>query len=194
MLELNEDLFIGAGKRRRCCRHPDDPEKRIKIGVSGGKKGRDMQTGRERKYYRLYTKRGCSLKHLSPCYGMEDSNMGPGAVFGIIHNPDGEISATLGSFILGGMLIKDFEEELRELREYMFKEGIICSDFNHGNILVQNQSDGSRRLMIIDGLGNSDLIKVADYYKPFRDKKLERKWARLLWRLGTFEEKARNKT
>lgn len=159
MLELNENLFIGAGKRRRCYRHPDDPEKCIKIGVSGGKKGRDMQTDRERKYYRLYTKRGCSLKHLSPCYGMED-----------------------------------FEEELRELREYMFKEGIICSDFNHGNILVQNQSDGSRRLMIIDGLGNSDLIKVADYYKPFRDKKLERKWARLLWRLGTFEEKARNKT
>lgn len=192
MLELTEDLFIGAGKRRHCYQHPDDRNKCIKIEVCGGKKGRDMQTRRERRYYRLYTKRGCSPKHIAPFYGMVDTNLGPGAVFGIIRNPDGEISAPLGSLILGGMLIKDFKKELEELRDYMSKEGIVCGDFNHGNLLVQDQPDGSRRLMIIDGLGNSDLIPLADYCKPFREKKLERKWARLLWRLGTFEEKARN--
>lgn len=188
MLELNENLFIGAGKRRRCYRHPDDPGKCVK--VSGGKKGRDMGTKREIAYFLKYQKRGCSLLHLATYHGTVETNMGPGVVFDLITNSDDEISSPLGSLILNGMLIKDFEAEIQELRNYMFKEGIICGDFNPGNILVQVQPDGSRRLMIIDGLGNSDFFKIADFIKSFRDKKLERKWARLLWRLGTFEEKA----
>jgi hypothetical protein len=122
---------------------------------------------------------------------MVETNMGRGAVYGIITNSDGSISKSLAELIRAGAPAADFEEELQELREYMFKEGIICGDFNRGNLLVQRQENGSKRLIIIDGLGNSDFIKLADYFRPHRDSKLKRKWDHLTRRLHLLEEQVR---
>ena len=189
MLQLTDDLLIATGERRKCYRHPDDPGKCVK--VSHLTKGRDMQARREDKYYRRYMKRGCSLEHLAAFHGRVETNLGPGYIFDLVTNLDGELSTSLGEYIRGGSLVQSFEAELKKLRAYMFKEGIIAGDFNESNILVQEQGDGNRHLVIIDGLGNSDFIKLADYSKRFRDKKLRRKWAFLLGCLGAFEKMAK---
>lgn len=189
MLTLREEDLIGIGGRRKCYRHPEDPGKCVKISTVT--QGRDQQTRRETAYYRKYSRRGCSMRHLAAYHGRVDTNVGPGWVFDLITDPDGRISPALGALVRDGMPVADLAGELDELRRYMFENGIICGDFNHGNILVQRRKDGSRRLMIIDGLGNSDFIKIGDYWKPHRDRKLHRKWKKLLWRLGTFEEMAR---
>lgn len=190
MLTLREDHLIGTGTRRKCYRHPEDPGKCVK--VSTVVKGRDQQTKREIAYYRKYGRRGCPLHHLAGFHGPVETNLGRGWVFDLITDPDGGISRPLGRMIKDGTPVAELQAELDELRAYMFEHGIICGDFNHDNILVQRQPDGSRRLMIIDGLGNSDYIKLADFWRPHCDRKLVRKWKRLLWRLGTFEEMARN--
>ena len=189
MLVLQEEDLVGTGTRRKCYRHPDEPGKCVKVSTIT--KGRDKQSTRETAYYRKYHRRGCSLVHLAAFHGKVETNLGTGWVFDLVTDPDGRISKPLGQSIKDGDLVADYKKELDELRDYMFTNGIVCGDFNHGNLLVQKQEDGSRRLMIIDGLGNSDFIKLGDYWKPHRDRKLTRKWKKLLWRLGTFEEMAR---
>lgn len=73
----------------------------------------------------------------------------------------------------------------------MVKETIIVGDFNESNILVQQREDSSRHLVIIDGVGNSDFIKFADYLKIFRNKKFDRKWEFLMHQLYIFEKLAK---
>ena len=189
MLQLTDDLLIATGRRRNCYRHPDDPDKCVK--VSHLAKGRDMQARRETKYYCKYMRRGCSMEHLAAFHGQVETNLGPGIMFDLITNPDGELSTTLGACIRGGTPIQTFEAEFKKIFDYMVKEGIIVGDFNESNILVQQRKDGSRHLVIIDGVGNSDFIKLADYSKSFRNKKLHRKWGFLMRQLGRFEKMAK---
>ena len=159
--------------------------------VSHLTEGRDMQARRETKYYRRYMRRGCSMEHLAAFHGQVETNLGPGIIFDLITNPDGELSTTLGACIRGGTPIQTFKTELKKIFDYMVKEAIIAGDFNESNILVQQREDGSRHLVLIDGVGNSDFIKIADYSKNFRDKKLQRKWDFLMSQLGRFERMAK---
>jgi hypothetical protein len=185
MLELSEDLLIGTGRRRRCFQHPDDPGKCVKVSYRIGE--REMGSKREEAYYRKYERRGCSLQHLAKFYGTVETNQGLGYVFELVRDADGSISPSLGELVRGGVPVDELKNELVELRDYMFTEGVIAGDFNQGNILVQQQEGGRRKLVIIDGLGNSDFVKVADYLKPFRDRKLRRKWEKLWGRLKYYE-------
>jgi hypothetical protein len=153
--------------------------------------GRDMQARRETKYYRKYMRRGRSMEHLATFHGQAKTNLGPGIMFDLITDPNGELSTTLGACIQGGTPIQTFEAEFKKLFDYMVKEAIIVGDFNESNILVQQQEDGSRHLVIIDGVGNSDFIKLADYFKNFRNKKLHRKWDFLMSELTRFERMAK---
>ena len=185
MLQLRKDQFIGNGKGRLCYRHPEDSRKCVKVCIPG--QNAEVEARRERVYFEKYRSRGCPMEHIATIHGLVNTNYGKGSVISLVVEPDGLIAKPLAYYIERGASISDFDAELSELRDYLLREGIICSDFNDGNVLLQHLQDGGRRLVIIDGLGNSDFVKLADYGKWFRDRKIERKWKGFYAKLKKYE-------
>ena len=77
---------------------------------------------------------------------------------------------------------------LSDLREYLLRHWITLADANEENLLWQQRSDGSARLVIIDGLGarHCNMKLWLRMHVPFLARyKLRRKWPRVL-------EKVRN--
>jgi hypothetical protein len=61
---------------------------------------------------------------------------------------------------------------------------VLVSDLHPGNLLLQKLSANDYQLVMIDGFGNSDFIKICDYSRFFLKKKLIRKFKRMLLQIG----------
>ena len=174
-LELSEKYFISKGKHRKVYLHPTDSEKCIKIPRAGLKK---RSRDREIKYLLKYSK--WSSNYLSMYLGNVITNLGSGDLFHLIRNSDGSISKPLSEL----EKLEGIEEKIYDLYLECMKHRVVISDLNEGNIVAQMFGDSAYKLWIIDGVGNSDYIKVCDFSKYLLCKKMNRKFSRLARSLG----------
>lgn len=178
MIELNPTAIIGKGLHRECFIHPDDPGRCIKIVVAGN----SNENRREAKYYTRLARRGISWEMLTRFHGLVQTNLGEGAIFELVRDDDGQVSNTLAHYLeseqltaLHGSVICD---ALAQLRAYLLHHSIITMTLKTKNILFQRTGRDSGRLVIVDNLGNSDFIPVANYSAFLARRKIRRKWRR----------------
>ena len=172
-LNINRDL-IGSGKERNCFVHPEKPNKAIKITSGPVTK----QTDRELKFYRGLRKRPqVSFKHIPCYYGEINTNLGPGQMFDLIRDYDGQVSKSLLWYLQQGYSLKFFKKKLKKLYKYLVANELI---FNHdmysGNILYMRKSAGKGRLVIIDGLGDTVYLTWLNAFPNHRKGKIRRRW------------------
>ncbi len=183
---LSDSLLIGSGTERDCYQHPDDPNLCIKVNngkVLKNKKTAAKQNLVEFRYYRRFQKKAKHWTVIPLCHGWTDTNQGPGLVFDLVRNDDGSISLPLIRAIDQQQITADEASLLLlELKRFMMQELVIPNDLHPDNILVQWRS-GTPRLMLIDGIGSRDLIKLAERIKFLGTLKIQRNWNRLLTRL-----------
>ena len=180
MITLSPDTMIGKGLHRECFVHPEDNNRCIKVVTNGNQ----QETEREQGYYQLLEKKGISWDKLPRVYGNIDTNMGPGAVFELIRDPDGQVSKSLEQYLAD----KDYVEKHRnqllgaldELKEYLLKYNIITMPIKPKNILYQQQNDAPGILYIIDNIGNANLIPIDSYIPFFGNRKILRRWNRFI--------------
>jgi|GEM_PF-3037769 len=108
------------------------------------------------------------------------TNLGSGDLFHLIRNSDGSISKPLSEL----EKLEGIEEKIYDLYLECMKHRVVISDLNEGNIVAQMFGDSAYKLWIIDGVGNSDYIKVCDFSKYLLCKKMNRKFSRLARSLG----------
>lgn len=180
MIQLNDDLLIAQGGRRKCFQHPDDLHKCIKISF---KEEECSATAHEANYYRKLKRRQPSLDYagLPKFYGYENSNLGNGGVFELIRDEGTlELSGTLDNYRQNGEIAKDpqlWDKTLAEFRSWMEKHSIIAN-FHHDNICAKRLADGSIRLIAIDGIGHHEFIPISDYLPFMARRKLQRYFKR----------------
>ena len=180
MIELIPESMIGMGQHRECYVHPEDSNRCIKVVVVRG----EEETRREQAYYRLLQKRQISWEMLPRFYGVEETTMGPGAVFDLVRDVDGQVGKTCAHYFESTELTEQNYQglllALQALKQYLLEKNIITMTIFPKNIIYQKISENSGVAVIIDNIGNSDAIPIASYCRPFGNAKMERKWARFV--------------
>ena len=104
------------------------------------------------------------------------------------YEPEGNISKKLSEYIKTNEPNNSLTEKISDLYRLFLESRVLVSDFHPGNLLMQMPSVDDYQLVMIDGYGNSDFIKICDYSRFFLKKKLMRKFTRMLAQLGLPDE------
>jgi hypothetical protein len=176
-ISLSATEFIGAGTDRECYRHPSHPEYCIKI-LRAERHPRRFR--REIRYYRRLASRRIDWRRMTRYHGMVQTNLGQGAIFDLVLDHDGGISKSLEYYLQRDE--PDFDtwaiRELNALARDFYDRWIVFHDLNPSNLLVQRLGGGSKRLVVIDGIGHNHFLSVANYSPAFARRKLVRVWNR----------------
>ena len=172
---------IGCGKERACYVHPDDPTKAVKVSCAET----NIQSKREIGYYTKLLKRSkLQYTHIPAYYGKVKTNLGDAFIVDLVRDYTGEISRSLQWYIRHGESLATFGPGLEEVHRYLVKNLIIFNDdISASNVLVQKISSNKQRLVVIDGLGDSVLIKWLNIFPRLVRKKIDRRWLRFCNRL-----------
>ena len=180
MISLSSDTRFGKGLHRECFVHPDDPALCIKVVTYGNQ----QETKREQHYYQQLQKRNIAWDLLPKFHGNIETSMGPGAVFDLIRDHDGQISKTLEHYLADNSFIKNQKQQLDsalvELRKYLLKHSVMSMAMKPKNIVYQLSESGQGKLFIIDNIGNSDFIPICNYVPYLANKKIIRRWDRFI--------------
>ncbi|RVU84583.1 hypothetical protein EOL70_09990 [Leucothrix sargassi] len=184
MLRLIKEL--GRGKERVCYTHPQDDTKVVKVVYADVTKQMDREIA---VYEQLGSRADISYDHIPRYYQTVETDQGQGYVFDVVTNSDGTTAKPLHWYLQNGARLSDFSEQLNTLRAYFLKHAIVfCNDMSYdGNIIVRERSDGSKKLMVIDGLGDVSFIQWPNRFDVFARRKITRRWERLMQRLNKFE-------
>ena len=172
---------IGEGQERICYRHPEDPDKIIKLQKGSS----DKQTRRELELYRrLARRKSTDYSQLPRYYGKVKTNLGEGFVTDLIRDYDGGISNSLYWYFERGYPVEEFYPYLEELKQYLLDNQVVFSeDLRRTNVLFQRLSPERAQLVVIDGLGNHSAINWFDVFRPVSDSKINRRWERFMHQL-----------
>ena len=172
--------MVGKGFHRECYVHPDNERLCIKVVVNGD----DKEVRREQAYYHFLQKRDIAWDMLPKFHGEVETNLGPGAVFDLIRDADGQVSRTLQQCIdaesIAVLNRQGLQQSLQRLREYLLAENIITMTIKPKNIAYQQRDNQSSVCILIDNIGNSDFIPISSYSRFFGRRKIMRKWARFM--------------
>jgi len=182
-LNLNEDKLIGVGSERKCYFHPRDKRKCIKITYKFGRRTAS-RCKREIKYSLKYSNLPYDLPSIPQYFGTVNTNLGCGHVFELVLDYDGNISKKLSEYIKTNGLNNSLTGKISSLYRSFLQSRVLVSDLHPGNLLLQMPSVDDYHLVMIDGYGNSDFIKICDYSRFFLKKKLMRKFSRMLTQIG----------
>lgn len=184
MIELGPELLVGRGLHRECYQHPQDPGLCVKVLMSA--RGQS-EASREEHYLTLLRRRGISWSALPRFHGTVETNAGKGWVFDLIRDEDGPVSATLHDYLKDEekteAVFSGLKKALPELKETLVGECIVTMNIKAKNIVYCRSTDASGRLVVIDNIGNSDYIPIADYLPFWARLKTRRKWTRFQSRL-----------
>lgn len=178
---LSKKDYISQGLHRKCYHHPNDANKCIKVNYN---QGAEEETNREIAYYKHLIKRNVSFDTLAKYYGAISTNYGEGHVFELIRDYDGKTATPLEKYLVEEVLTQQYFDDLvvslRNLKSALLKDRIITMTIKSKNILFQHLSTKKSRLIIIDNIGNSTFIPIANYISFFAKAKIERTWQRFL--------------
>ncbi|WP_160152381.1 YrbL family protein [Microbulbifer sp. ALW1] len=215
MIDLREQRPFASGGNRHCYRHPEHPERCIKVMIPGRvgelrarapwyKKlfGDDQfdDNAREREGYHQKALKNAAAdsivwQHLPRWYGIEDTSAGPGSVSELILDSSGEPAMTLERYLQLYGLDETIRRALSEFADWLRLSGVMTKNLLPHNLVIRETRENPR-LVLIDGLGRSAFLPFAEIFEGSRNRYLERRikrmWARVEWetsdRAMTWEE------
>ncbi len=206
ILSLEGHTPFAVGGTRLCFVHPNDSNKCVKVLrrdrtpqerrklTTGLKKYRalnhwDDQSKELIAYDQLLNRNTDRVWHHVPeFFGSVETDLGLGIVTRIFRNFDGKFPRNLEQEVpLGVDAI--LMEGLTEFKHWLRQELVVTRDLLPHNIIVVRDSADHCRLMIVDGLGNSEWIPVSTWFRSFARRKVERKIAKFKRRVDLLREK-----
>ncbi len=194
MLKLRHTRPLFVGGTRYCFQHPEHANRCVKVL-------RPDRTGQARKllrrdfkrhlparflddqrkeiaaYRELLTRASETLWRYVPRYhGTEETDMGIGIVTQLMRNTDGSWPKNLQQLLPQGMT-PDLEEGIDEFVRAVQELRILSRDLLPHNIIAVEEENGIR-VMLVDGIGNAELIPLSTHLGYFADQKTRRKIAR----------------
>jgi hypothetical protein len=178
MISLDAEHRFAGGYHRDCYIHPADDSLCIKVSL----RGNFRESTREAKYYRHLQRRHVPWELLPRFHGFVETNLGSGAVFDLVRDFDGKVSATLehylGSPALKAANVDGLIRAIQALKAHLIEYRIITRTLKAKNIVYQKSDPGNGRLVIIDNIGNTEFFPIGNYVGFLARRKITRKWAR----------------
>lgn len=191
MIKLKHSRPLFVGGTRYCFQHPQHRDRCIKVL-------RPDRTGAARKLLRRDFKRWLPERYLDdqrkeirayrellenaserlwryvPRYhGTVDTDMGIGIVTQLMRNADGSWPSNLEALLPGGMT-PELEEGIERFLEGVSGMRILTRDLLPHNMIAVRETRGYR-VMVVDGIGNAELIPISSWFDSFARRKTQRK-------------------
>lgn len=176
--------LIGQGEERSCYLNPDDPTRMVKFSPIR----QSTQTRREIRYFSALIKKGIPFDFIPRYYGEihEKDRLGIEQEF-IADEPGSSRAApTVSDYVSRSLTaeeIAEFKKAYLELKNYLLCWNVIPANLALPNIVVSKTSSGIR-LVMVDGVGGTELIPLANWFRFLGKRKIERKWVKLTKRLN----------
>ncbi|MCV6625477.1 MAG: PhoP regulatory network YrbL family protein [Cellvibrionaceae bacterium] len=200
MLKLSElePLFVGG--TRYCYQHPEHPDRVVKVlrPDRTGEARRALQTSwkrflpassfddqlKEIKAYRTLAKQNNPRvwEHIPKLFGLEQTDMGLGIVTELWRNADGSLAYNVEDMCRQGMS-EELAAGIEEFVQWLQAETIISRDILPHNVIAARQPDGSLKVAIVDGIGNSEFFPLSTWFKFFGGLKIKRKLKKFRYRI-----------
>ena len=192
ILELRTLKPFAIGGTRRCYIHPNDSNLCVKVlredrtpevrknQTEGFKRllpprNFDDQWKEQRAYEALIPKvTDGTWKHVPEYFGTVDTDMGLGIVTRVFRNHDGSFPLTLEHLVPKG-ITDSLEQALQEFKDWLRKELFLSRHLLPHNIIVVETEPSTCTLVIVDGIGNSEMIPISSWFDFFARRKIERK-------------------
>lgn len=185
---------FGIGGRRLCFIHPYDPDRCVKVLRQDDQRTvrlnkRRIVPARFRRIYdnnqhekdileELNRRIGPAMtQHLPLCYGMVPTDLGPGLVLDLVRDSDSKISLSIREWITIGGEIQDLKPAFSQLGEFLLEHVVLTRKLLDHNMVVKQDSDGSYRLYIIDGLGDPAWLPFARCFRSLGHAKVRKRLA-----------------
>ena len=191
MLKLADLEPFAIGGTRRCYVHPQDEQLCVKIlrpdrtpaarhrKAKGwrrlkGERGFDDQR-KECKAYDALLKRGQrNWRHVPRYHGTVATDQGIGIVTDLQRNYDGRFPLNLEELLPNGMT-ETISTAIGEFQTWLRRDLFLSRDLLPHNIIAVAESPRRYRLMIVDGIGNSEMLPLSSWFKACARRKVERK-------------------
>ena len=204
------DKAFAQGGNRLCFVYPEDRKYCIKVARSDRspeQKKAEKSFPRNLKPVRFFDENrqelrvyknidrwiGDSAYTLIPRHlGIIDTNYGSGFITEIITDDDGLISISLKQYVWQFGITPALEEAISVFKDHWVSLGMPSRNLLLHNIVVQ-QSKDQLRLVVIDGLGWSDIFPIAYIFPSLARRKAARKASRLDATIEQLLETQKNK-
>ena len=107
-------------------------------------------------------------------YGNVDTDQGVGIVTALFRNWDGRFPENLEELVPSGMT-ETLERAIVEFKAWLRRELFLTRDLLPHNIIAVADGPERFRLVIVDGIGNSEFLPLSHWFKFCARAKIERK-------------------
>jgi len=182
---------FAIGGTRRCYIHPDDETRCVKVLRSdrtaearrrearGWRRLKRLKSfddqWKEAKAYRHLKRRGqLDYSHVPRCYGTVATDHGTGIVTALYRDWNGAFPKNLEELLPAGMT-PAIRTAIDEFKHWLRRELFLTRDLLPHNIIAVAESPERYRLIIVDGIGNSEFVPVSHWFACCARLKIERK-------------------
>lgn len=198
MLDLRHSKPLFVGGTRYCFQHPQHHDRCVKVlrpdrtGAARKVLRKDFKRHlparflddqlKEIKAYReLLTRASEPLwRHVPRYFGTEQTDMGVGIVTQLMRNDDGSWPSNLQQLLPLGV-DDTLQDGIDEFLEAVATLRILSRDLLPHNIIAVREPSGYR-VMLVDGIGNAELIPLSTWSGFFAHRKTRRKIERFHYR------------
>jgi hypothetical protein len=178
MIKIDENKYIGRGANQKCYIHPGDDNLIVKVKIDPNDK--DPRVYREIKYYKRIQKKG-NLPFIAKYHGEIETNMGIASVFDLVRDENtNTISLSLHSYLRMEKCPYSHElfiQKLEELKQKLVHHKIVARDLSGANICCRILKDNSIELVLIDGVGHSNVIPLVEWFRHLTKRKMDKVFA-----------------
>lgn len=178
MPDVSEWHVIGRGDERICYQHPDDPTHCVKLS----RREKAKQTRRELRYFRRLQRQGVPFTLIPDFFGVVKDTDVIGIEQQLILDDQGKRPPNVAEYLatpLTPQQAERFWAGLAALKTYLLTYNVVPCDLVMSNLLVIERAEATT-IMLIDGLGASELIPLPEYIPWLGRRKIRRKWARFV--------------
>ena len=126
-----------------------------------------------KEYVAVYARFSGTPRCIQRCYGLVDTNLGLGMVVGKLCAADGGLAPNIASIVQAQGISSRLWQSVGEFLEDIRSHGLVVNDMNPRNV-VRALEDGKERLVLVDGLGEKNLLPVRTLAPAFNRMKLDR--------------------
>ncbi|WP_043319382.1 YrbL family protein [Microbulbifer sp. HZ11] len=207
MIDLSNCKPFAKGGNRNCFRHPDFPDRCVKVMLPGrlaelrarapwykslvrdshfDDNAREL-AGYQQKALRHAGPDSAVWQHLPRYYGIHETSLGPGSVSELFTDQQGTPAPTLENYLQDHGLDGRIEKALQQFSDWLRATGVLTKNLLPHNFVVIPKS-GNLSLYLIDGLGSAAALPLSEHFEVSRQRyisrRIERMWKRIHWELS----------
>lgn len=189
ILEIKQELFIGAGGHQATYIHPVDKTKCIKIPHTPD----DGDVRKEMRYRKMCARKLENSRLVTEFFGTVETNLGLGYVFERVLDFNGKTSKDLKDFLPqtapDTQTLQRIWTVLLNFKSDFLRENIAIVDTDITNFMVQEPAPGSYRVRIVDNIGTPVLIPLVYWFEFAAAWKAKRYWNKIVdWLAAHYPE------